>query len=258
VNPTNGSFVVAGRTYSTSFPVTPGAFATTCPTCNNKNKDADGFVVKFVVGDQIWPLSLNFGNRTVGTVSPALNAILTNSTSTVLHVTGFQISGVNMTDFTKTTDTCGSPIPEGSSCSISVTFDASAIGPESATLTVTDDAANNPQEVPLAGTGTYVQLTPAALNFGKQTVGTQSAAKTITLTNTGSVTLNISGIGLTGGNPGDFAQTSTCGSTVLAGASCAIKVTFTPSAKGPRHAVVSISDDGGGSPQQISLTGTGM
>jgi len=119
VNTTTGSFVVAGRTYSTSFPIVPGSFQTTCNTCNNKNKDADGFVVKFVVGDQIWPLTLNFGNQVVGTNSPVFNTVLSNSTSNVLNVANIQFSGPNSTDFTKTQDTCGPAMPFGASCTIS-------------------------------------------------------------------------------------------------------------------------------------------
>jgi hypothetical protein len=257
VNSTNGSFVVAGRTYSTTFPIVPGAFQTTCSTCNNKNKDADGFVVKFVVGDQIWPLTLNFGDQAVGINSTALNTVLTNSTSALLHVASFQISGTNSSDFIKTNDTCGSPIPTGSSCTISVEFKPSATGAENATLTVTDDASNSPQQVILQGTGTYVQLTPPSIAFPKQKVGTQSPSKRITVSNKGNVTVNISGITLVGTNAGDFAKTTTCGSTLATGTNCFIDVTFTPTSTGPRTAAVSVSDDGGGSPQQVPLSGTG-
>jgi hypothetical protein len=257
VNPTNGSFVVAGRTYSTTFPIAPGAFQTTCNTCNNKNKAADGFVTKFVVGDQIWPLTLNFGNQVVGVNSPVLNAVLTNSSSTLLHVTSFQVSGTNSSDFIKTNDTCGSPIPVGSSCTISVQFKPSAIGVENATLTVTDDASNSPQQVILQGTGTYVQVTPPSIAFPRQKVGTQSLSKRITVSNKGNVTVNITGIALTGTNAGDFGKTTTCGSTLAPGTDCFIDVTFTPTATGTRTAGVSVSDDGGGSPQLLSLTGVG-
>jgi hypothetical protein len=89
-------------------------------------------------------------------------------------------------------------------------------------------------------------------------VGTTSAAQSVTLTNTGSATLGISSIGLTGTNTGDFAGTSTCTSSVVAGAGCSISVTFTPTAAGSRSASVSITDNASGSPQTISLSGTGV
>jgi hypothetical protein len=102
-----------------------------------------------------------------------------------------------------------------------------------------------------------VQLISAKLNFGTQPVGTRSLAKKITLTNKGSVTLNISGIAITGNDAGDFAETNTCGKSVASGASCIIKVTFKPLIKGKRTGEVSVYDNGGGSPQQAKLVGTG-
>jgi hypothetical protein len=252
------SVVVAGRTYSTTFPVTPGAFKIACSTCTQTNKASDGFVAEFIVGDQIWPLTLNFGNQVVGIRSAVMNTVLTNSTSaSTLNIATIQITGANSADFIKTGDTCGVPILAGGHCTVSVTFTPSATGLENALLTVSDDAANTPQQVILQGTGSYVQLVPSSINFGKQRVGTQSGSQPITLTNTGGVALNISGIIPTGVNAGDFAQTNTCASSVPAGGHCLINVTFTPAAKGKRLGAISITDDGGGSPQQVPLTGNG-
>src|SRR5437667_7712622 len=71
-------------------------------------------------------------------------------------------------------------------------------------------------------------------------------------------TLSIIGIGITGTNAGNFAQTHTCGTSLVAGASCSISVTFKPTALGTRTATLNISDNGGGSPQRVSLSGTGV
>ncbi len=114
------------------------------------------------------------------------------------------------------------------------------------------------QQVPLSGTGTFVQLIPARLNFGGQPVGTKSLPRKITLTNKGDAAVNISDISITGADPRDFKQTNNCGGQVASGASCFIKVTFKlPLVKGKRTADVSVSDDGGGSPQKVALSGTG-
>jgi hypothetical protein len=77
------------------------------------------------------------------------------------------------------------------------------------------------------------------------------------LTNKGKTSLSISQIAITGKDAADFKQTNNCGSSVPAGGSCKISVTFDPTAKGNRSAAVSISDDGGASPQRVSLAGTG-
>jgi hypothetical protein len=77
------------------------------------------------------------------------------------------------------------------------------------------------------------------------------------MTNKGSVAVSISAISITGTDPSDFAQTNTRGKSVAAGGSCFTKVTFKPAVKGKRTADVSISDNGGGSPQKAGLSGTG-
>lgn len=101
-----------------------------------------------------------------------------------------------------------------------------------------------------------VELSPASLSFGNQTVGTTSAPQSVTLTNTRSTGLKVT-IGIGGADPSDFGQTNNCGAGPKAGASCTITVTFTPTLQGVRSGTVSLSDLGGGSPQTVALTGTG-
>ena len=100
-------------------------------------------------------------------------------------------------------------------------------------------------------------IAPGSLAFGNQTINTTSTAQTVTLTNTGNAALSIAGITVTGTNASDFAQSNTCGSSVAGGSNCTISVTFTPSASGSRTASVSITDNASGSPQTVSLSGTG-
>src|SRR5438552_3160878 len=105
--------------------------------------------------------------------------------------------------------------------------------------------------------GPNATLSPTSLTFSTQAIGTTSAAKTVTLKNTGTAILTISSIAITGTNAGNFAQTHTCGSSLAAGASCGISVTFRPTASGTRTAAVSISDNAAGSPQKVTLSGIG-
>jgi len=107
------------------------------------------------------------------------------------------------------------------------------------------------------GTGAVASLSPTSLTFASQVVGATSAAQTITLNNTGNLALSISSIALTGTNASDFAQTNNCGASVAAGTNCTISVTFKPTAGGTRTAAVTLTDNATGSPQTVSLTGTG-
>jgi archaellum component FlaF (FlaF/FlaG flagellin family) len=104
------------------------------------------------------------------------------------------------------------------------------------------------------GGGPIVSLSTTKLTFVKTPIGQTSPSKSVTLTNTGTGTLNISSITISG----DFAiQTNTCGSQVLAGASCKVTMAFKPTAKGARHGTLSFTDDAPGSPQTVALNGTG-
>jgi hypothetical protein len=124
-------------------------------------------------------------------------------------------------------------------------------------LTVNDNAPNSPQTVALSGTGTSVAFKPIGVNFGDQKVGTSSTPVQITFTNKGTIALNISQIAFGGANPGDFSQTNDCPSSLSAGSTCTIKVTFKPTQKGTRSAELQVSDDANPSPQQAAVGGTG-
>src|SRR5262249_46842685 len=96
-----------------------------------------------------------------------------------------------------------------------------------------------------------------SLTFAAQLAGTTSPAQSVTLTDYGTAALSITGIGFTGANPGDFAETNTCGSSVASRASCTISVTFKPTGVNERTASLTIRDNAPGSPQPISLSGVG-
>ena len=202
------------------------------------------------------PASVGFGSVATGVTSTAKIVTLTNVGTTTLTITAIAITGTNASDFAQT-HTCGASLAAGASCTFSVTFKPSATGTRSASLSVTDNAVGSPQLVSLSGVGTTAKLAPASLSFGSVKVGTTSAAKSITLTNIGTTALTITAIAITGTNSGDFLQTHTCGASLAAGASCTISVQFKPTATGARSAAVSVTDNGAGSPQKVTLSGTG-
>jgi hypothetical protein len=105
-----------------------------------------------------------------------------------------------------------------------------------------------------------ITLTSSTLTFTNQIVGTSSAAQTVTLTNSGDASLNISAVALTGTNAGDFTNSAdTCsGATLLPTQTCIVSVTFAPTASGIRTGVLTITDNASNSPQTVSLTGTGI
>lgn len=111
---------------------------------------------------------------------------------------------------------------------------------------------------PNAGTPT-VSLSPTSLSFGNQPIQVTSTAQNVTLTNSGTATLTITSIALTGANSGDFAISSnTCGAAIGAGNNCVIGVTFTPLVGGSRTANLTFSTNAASSPNNVPLSGTGL
>jgi hypothetical protein len=99
-----------------------------------------------------------------------------------------------------------------------------------------------------------LSVTPSSLTFASQNVGTTSAAQAVTVKNTGTAAASISSITASG----DFAQTNNCGSSLAAGASCTVNVTFTPTAASSRTGTLTISSNATNTPSTVSLTGTGQ
>ncbi len=102
-----------------------------------------------------------------------------------------------------------------------------------------------------------ISISSNSVNFGNQVLGTTSQSQSVTLTNVGTETLNISSVMLGGANPGDFTLINTCGNSLAPGAKCTAGATFTPAGLGTRTANVNITDNAPGSPQSVMLTGTG-
>ncbi|MDQ2811302.1 MAG: choice-of-anchor D domain-containing protein [Actinomycetota bacterium] len=96
-----------------------------------------------------------------------------------------------------------------------------------------------------------VTVAPSALNFGSVAVGSTSSAQSVTVSNPTSSAASVSSISASG----DFAQTSTCGSSIAAGGSCTVSVKFTPAATGSRTG--SLTVNAGGTTNTVALSGTG-
>ncbi len=195
--------------------------------------------------------SLSFSAQGVGTTSSGQNLTLSNTGTVALTITSISASG----DFAQSNN-CGSSVAVGASCSLSITFTPTAAGARTGSITITDDASPTTQIITLTGTGVLpaVTLSASSLTFPVQDIGTTSPSQTVTLTNSGTATLKISSISPSG----DFAVTHNCGATVVAGANCALSITFTPTAAGARTGSITITDNASPATQTISLSGTGV
>lgn len=212
------------------------------------------------------PTSITYGTQAVGTTSAAQIAIIKNTGNAGLNLTGITITGsggANFTIQTQGTNPCsiqGGTLVSGASCTVGVAFSPVAAGAQTANLSFADDAPGSPQTISLSGTASQptVQIAPSSVAFSAQSVGTTSAATTVTVTNSGTTALTMNGISIAGTNAGDFAESDNCnaGKSLGGGANCQINVTFKPTASGSRSATLYISDNAAGSPQSVALSGT--
>ena len=101
---------------------------------------------------------------------------------------------------------------------------------------------------------TSVAISAASLTFSGQPMQTVSAAQIVSVTNTGSVALNVS-ISTTG----DFHETDTCsGQLIPPQAMCQIYVTFAPSQTGPLSGTLDIYGNFASGESAVRLSGTGL
>ncbi|HXM63384.1 MAG TPA: SBBP repeat-containing protein [Terriglobales bacterium] len=102
--------------------------------------------------------------------------------------------------------------------------------------------------------GAAAGLVPAELQFPPVAVGATSSPQGTTIYDLGTDNLMVSNVEISG----DFAiQSNNCGTVPASGGSCAIAVTFTPTAMGTRNGTLTITDSSAGSPHVVVLTGQG-
>jgi hypothetical protein len=269
--PPGPNVYITGQTPSTpaqGFPITSGAFQ---PTLDGSS---DAFIAKLnlVPNVAVSPSIIAFGSVTIGTISVPVTLVITNNTGTFVafNASPFTFTGPNASDFAVAPGgACGAGIAAGASCTEGITFTPSAPPrAESATFNINDNASGSPQSVSLSGTGqASISVAPSSINFGTVVVNTTSPSQTVIITNNTAnpVTLNATApFSLTGANPTNFGASAigsapcTPGLNIAVGASCTEGITFTPSAPpGALSATLDVNDSVAGSPQTVSLSGTG-
>jgi hypothetical protein len=200
--------------------------------------------------------SLNFGSEAVGSQTQAIGLALYDPGSYIITVNTASTTG----DFQVPSNVQCVMGGSEEECGISVWFTPTEAGTRTGTLQI--NSSGGTQYVSLVGTGTAgtaaVTLNPASLTFTEQTLKTISAYQIVNIENTGTGTLYLTGMSLTGANASDFVLINEdCQSSVAPGASCFVGIEFQPSLRGPRSASLSIADNAANSPQMVPLSGTG-
>jgi Abnormal spindle-like microcephaly-assoc'd, ASPM-SPD-2-Hydin len=206
--------------------------------------------------------AMSFGNQTVNTTSSAHSATLSNSGTSTLSISKIAVSGTNASSFVLSHN-CGTSLAAGQSCVVQVQFKPATTGALTGAITFTDNSSNPSQSIALSGTGIStaspaISVTPINLTFASQNVNTTSTAQLITVKNTGTAGLSLSGLNLSGVSSSAFKVTNGCAATLAAGVSCTIQIQFAPTAEGTMTASLALASNASSSPQAISLTGTAV
>ena len=235
-----------------------------------------------IVNNDMVPTTTNWtdfgGTNHIGsTLTRTFTITNVTGASGVLNIGAITISGVNASDFTITTAPAAS-VAVGSSTTFVVTFDPSAVGVRTATISIVNDDANeNPFVFAIQGTGYRNEInilgggftisdgtTTTSLSnhtdFGTTDITSGTITRTFTITNDVSATgpITIGAITFSGTNAGDFTITAAPASSIDPGMSTTFDVTFNPSANGVRSATINIvNNDANENPYNFNLVGTG-
>ncbi len=206
----------------------------------------------------LFPAKMNFGTLLLGSTSPVQTATLYNPGVATLKMK-IALTG---TDYSQVSNNCGTSLVSGAGCSIGLTFSPQDINKRAGSLKSTDNAINSPHKITFSGAGSEVGVNPNPVAFGSIPHGT-NITKQVTITNLSggsfpSHALTFTGIAVSG--TGFSLVNNGCPispSSLAAGANCQLTVKFAPATAGSFSGLLTLTDDGGASPQKIKLTGSG-
>jgi surface protein len=306
VVPTSPVVAIGSTTFQITFD--PSAAGTRTATLSIANNDTDenpytfaiqgggiilmpeinvkGNSVSIVSGD-ITPSTTDhtdFGgvDVTTGTIVRTFTVENTGTGSLTLSGTPLvNITGTTASDFTLTVLPT-SPVAVAGSTTFQITFDPSAAGTRTATLSIANnDADENPYTFTIQGNGIILvpeinikgnnvsiesgDITPNTADhtdFGIVNVTDSTIVRTFTIENTGAGALTLLGtplVNITGTNASDFTLTVVPTSTVAVAGSTTFQITFDPSAAGTRTATLSIANnDTDENPYTFVIQGSGI
>jgi len=205
------------------------------------------------------PSSRDFGNVIAGnqSITQTINLLNTGS-ATIIPQTS--ITGAGANNFMFAFDGCGgSAINPGTGCTMDLRFQPQSIGAKTANLRI--DANGSVGTVALTGLGiseeaAHLAASPLSVFFGDETVGATTAARSITITNTGGTTTDTISIARSGAGAAAFATTHDC-TTLAPNATCTVMATFSPQATGTVSATLTVSA-GTAAPAMVMISGNGI
>jgi len=183
---------------------------------------------------------------------------LTNQGKSPLTISSVQIGGQYANQYSETNNCIGT-VTAGKTCTLNLVFKPTISGFIPAPLTITSNDPESPEILYLQGEGTQV-VVPGAISFPNTSVGSK-AKQNVTVKNSGTTTITFGGFSTTCWNAtagicNYYAQTNNCGTSIAAGKSGTVTVSFAPGTAGSSAGTLLVMDNDPASPQSVALSGT--
>jgi hypothetical protein len=254
---TAGASALVGLTFQ---PTVGGAAAATLSITSNDPANPTMSVALGGTGStatfgqlQANPASLSFGSVSSGG-NATQQVILSNTGTIPVQISNIAASGAG---FSVNGITAPFTLNAAATATLNVVFAPTTASSASGSVTVTSNATNSPLTVSLTGTGAQpgLSITPASFGFGSVVDG-QTKSQNFTLTNTGTSSLAISQLTISGA--GYSISGLVTPSTIAAGASATFNAVFAPTTAGSLPGAITITSNAPGSPSTVALSGTGL
>jgi hypothetical protein len=254
---TTGQQIAAGGTATFSTKFAPGTAGAASGTVSIASTATNSPLVIALSGTGTQgalianPSAINFGSILAGATATT-NVTLTNSGTANLSISAASASGTGFSMSALSPQT----LAPGGTATFGVTFGPTSAGNATGSISVASTAPGSPLVIGLSGVGTAAQaqlgISPSSLAFGNVNVGS-NASQTVTLTNSGNATLNVTAATITGSGYTMTLQPI----SINAGANTTFSVKYAPTTGGSAAGSISIISNASGSPATIALSGTG-
>ncbi|QKE85213.1 choice-of-anchor D domain-containing protein [Arthrobacter sp. NEB 688] len=260
---------IVGATYTAPGEASPANYLSIVGTKLTTPLRTDLFTVAGKVAGalEVSPQSVTVGATEVGRSSSTREVTVRNLAAGTTTPGAVTVAGAAAGDFRVVDTTCVSTaLVRDATCLVRVEFSPTAIGARTAALTITHDGLRSPTTVPLAGEGTaphqvpHAVADPTSLGFGQERLRVPSAARTVTVGNTGTAPLTLGTLELAGSGRTHFEKGfDTCtGAVVPVGGTCRVDLSFLPQAVGDQSAALRIPSDDPAGTLEVALQGTGF
>lgn len=217
------------------------------------------------------PETLDGGNQPINVPSAPRTLTLTNVSPAALTVGAVTVQPAGSA-WSITGNTCAA-VARDASCTVTLVFAPTVVGPANATLVVNHNSFRTPTTIPLVGNGTVavapdVTVAPGTVDFGRTLIGGAAGAFGVVVRNNGPGTFvptSTTVVDSAAGAVGDSAAflpiaSSNCPVTgLVAGTTCTVVVNFLPTQQRPYTATLQVNGTVGATavPLTATLTGRG-